>query len=251
VYNIPLRSLYSKDLDNMFMAGRNASCSHVAFTSTRVMATCAVMGQAAGTAAALCARHEISPRELYQDKAKLKELQQTLLRDDQTIKHRKNEDPADLVSRATVTASGHTSPSKPENVQTGFVRDMEDTHEHRWVAPMGAEGAWLELRWEQPQRIREVQLTFDSGFHRELTLTSSDGHNEHMIRAPQPETVRDYRLLVSGEEGSWKEVAAMQGNHQRLCRHTFEPVETTSLRIQIDATNGLNEARLYELRCYS
>ena len=38
VYNIPLRSLYSKDVSNLMMAGRNASCSHVAFTSTRVMA---------------------------------------------------------------------------------------------------------------------------------------------------------------------------------------------------------------------
>ena len=96
VYNIPLRSLYSKDVANLFMAGRNASCSHVAFTSTRVMATCAVMGQAAGTAAALCAAHDITPRQLYEDKSRLAELQQTLLRDDQTIKGLRNEDPADL-----------------------------------------------------------------------------------------------------------------------------------------------------------
>ena len=55
-YNIPLRSLYSKNVPNLLMAGRNISCSHVAFTSTRVMATCAVIGQAAGTAAALARR---------------------------------------------------------------------------------------------------------------------------------------------------------------------------------------------------
>ena len=53
------------------MAGRNASCSHVAFTSTRVMATCAVMGQAAGTAAALCVQHGLTPRQLYRDKSTL------------------------------------------------------------------------------------------------------------------------------------------------------------------------------------
>ena len=50
-YNIPLRSLYSRNIRNLLMAGRNISASHVAFTSTRVMATCAVVGQAAGTAA--------------------------------------------------------------------------------------------------------------------------------------------------------------------------------------------------------
>ncbi|MFN0108392.1 MAG: FAD-dependent oxidoreductase, partial [Blastocatellia bacterium] len=90
VYNIPLRSLYSKNIRNLFMAGRNISATHTAFSSTRVMGTCAVEGQAAGTAAALCIKHNLLPRGLYENKAKLKELQQTLLRDDQSIKGLKN-----------------------------------------------------------------------------------------------------------------------------------------------------------------
>ncbi len=122
VYNIPLRSLYSKDVSNLFMAGRNASCSHVAFTSTRVMATCAVMGQAAGTAAALCARHDVTPRQFYKDKARLKELQQTLLRDDQTIKGLKNEDPADL------------APSGERHRLVG-VQGLEARERPRWLRP--------------------------------------------------------------------------------------------------------------------
>ena len=151
VYNIPLRSLYSKDLANLFIAGRNASCSHVAFTSTRVMATCAVMGQAAGTAAALCTRHGITPRQLAGDDRRVFELQQTLLRDDQTIKGVRNEDPADLARLASVTASGVYQTSKPENVINGFVRDMEGEMNNRWIAPMSADGAWIELAWDEPQ----------------------------------------------------------------------------------------------------
>jgi len=54
VYDIPLRSLYSRNISNLMMAGRNISASYVAFTSARVMATCAVEGQAVGTAAAQC-----------------------------------------------------------------------------------------------------------------------------------------------------------------------------------------------------
>src|SRR5690606_2889742 len=76
VYNIPLRSLYSRNITNLMMAGRNISATHVAFCSTRVMATCSVMGQAAGTAAALCALEKMTPRELYENKPKLHELQQ-------------------------------------------------------------------------------------------------------------------------------------------------------------------------------
>ena len=250
VYNIPLRALYSKDWPNLFMAGRNASCSHVAFTSTRVMATCAGMGQAVGTAAALCARYNLTPRQLYQNKGRLGELQQTLLRADQTIKHLKNNDPHDLARNAQVNASASYQSSKPDNVIDGYVRNMEGELTHRWLAPIGKSGAWIELEWEEPQRIKHVQLTFDTGFHRELTLTSSDRHNDNMIRAPQPETVRDYRIVVSTPSGDTVEVANVTGNHQRLRRHDFKALDAQAVRIEITATNGSDTARIYEIRCY-
>ena len=94
-----MRSLYSKNVDNLMLAGRNISASHVAFTSTRVMATCSSIGQAVGTAAALCKRYGILPRQLAQQSKRVTELQQTLLRDDQTVRGRRNEDPADLARR--------------------------------------------------------------------------------------------------------------------------------------------------------
>lgn len=52
-YGIPYRCLYSQNVENLFFAGRNVSVTHMALSSTRVMGTCAVMGQAVGTAAAL------------------------------------------------------------------------------------------------------------------------------------------------------------------------------------------------------
>jgi hypothetical protein len=250
VYNIPLRSLYSKDIPNLMMAGRNASCSHVAFTSTRVMATCAVMGQAAGTAAALCVRDGITPRQLYQDDRRLTAFQQTLLRDDQTIKDLRNEDPSDLARKATVTASASTQDSRPEHIIDGYVRDAVGEMAHRWAAPMAVGKPWIELSWSDPQSIRHVQITFDSGFHRELTLTSSDSHNAQMIRAPQPETVRDYAIKVRTYDGQDVEVARVSGNHQRLRRHDFAPLMARSVRLEIEATNGSDQARVYEVRCY-
>ena len=56
VYAIPYRCLYSENIENLFLAGRAISVSHIAFGSTRVMGTCAVVGQAVGTAAALAMR---------------------------------------------------------------------------------------------------------------------------------------------------------------------------------------------------
>lgn len=100
IYHIPYRSLYSVNTANLLLAGRDISASHVAFGSTRVMATCATIGQAAGTAAALCAAAGISPREL-----EVPALQRVLLREDASVIGLASDDPADLALGATVTAS--------------------------------------------------------------------------------------------------------------------------------------------------
>jgi hypothetical protein len=83
IYNIPMRSLYAKDIDNLMLAGRNISASHIALGSTRVMATCGAMGQAVATAAKYCIDKELSPREVT--RLYSKELQRTLVEDDQSI----------------------------------------------------------------------------------------------------------------------------------------------------------------------
>ena len=64
LYFIPFRCLYSKDIDNLMMAGRCFSCSHIGLSGPRVMNTCGQMGIATGYAAALCKRYEVNPREL-------------------------------------------------------------------------------------------------------------------------------------------------------------------------------------------
>lgn len=246
VYGIPLRSLYSRNIANLMMAGRNISATHAAFTSTRVMATCACVGQAVGTAAALCLRDNLTPRELARDAGRVKRLQQILLRDDQTLRNIRNEDEQDLARRASVIASSEESHAPASNVIDGWVRDIPGKEIHQWQGRMQDGGAWIELRWPQPVRISEVQITFDTGFQRELTLTSSESANKGIIRAPQPETVRDYVL-----EAAWKELARVSGNYQRLRRHRFQPVETDRLRLRVTATNGSDLARVFEIRCYA
>jgi hypothetical protein len=249
VYNIPLRSLYSKNIRNLFMAGRNISATHTAFSSTRVMATCAVEGQAIGTAAAACIKHNLLPRGLYEDKTKLKALQQTLLRDDQSIKGVKNEDPLDLARQAKVTASGEDANCQAANVINGWTRIVPN-YENQWAAPLGNDGAWIELAWDKPQKLSQVQLVFDSGFVRELTLTANDTANATIIRAPQPETVKKYVLQYQAEDGQWKELASVDRNHQRLRRHNFAPVAAKRIRVHVKETNGDKLAKIFEVRCY-
>jgi hypothetical protein len=75
-YFIPYRSLYSKNIKNLFMAGRCFSCSHVGLGGPRVMRTTGQMGAAVGYAASICMKHEASPREVYEKH--LDELMQTV-----------------------------------------------------------------------------------------------------------------------------------------------------------------------------
>ncbi len=69
-YIIPYRSLYSENIKNLFMAGRNFSCSHLGLGGPRVMRTTGQMGAAVGLAASLCKKHKETPRDIYQSHLK-------------------------------------------------------------------------------------------------------------------------------------------------------------------------------------
>lgn len=102
IYQIPYRSGYSYNVENLFFAGRIISTSHVAFGTTRVMATLCTLGQAVGAAVYLCKKHQLTPRGIY--KQKIKDLQQLLLKEDQYVVGIKNND-EDKLREATITAS--------------------------------------------------------------------------------------------------------------------------------------------------
>jgi hypothetical protein len=65
-YAVPYRCLYSRNIENLFMAGRDISVTHVALGTVRVMRTTGMMGEVVGMAASLCKKHNASPRGIYQ-----------------------------------------------------------------------------------------------------------------------------------------------------------------------------------------
>lgn len=140
--SIPWRCLYSRNVPNLMFAGRNISASHIACGTTRVMATCAVMGQAVGTGAFLCHKYGVLPREL--GRKHMGELQQQLLRDDCYIPGIRNDDPDDLARTGQVTASSEQSLSCPE---PNFEYDLKFAHAAFLpLSEARLETAWLPLR---------------------------------------------------------------------------------------------------------
>jgi hypothetical protein len=258
LYAIPFRMLYSRNVENLLMAGRDASATHMAHGSTRVMATCAVMGQAAGTAAALCVRKGRSPRELAGNH--LAELQLALIRDDCYLPGVALPDPDDLAPKAEVTASSQASPDLgPESLVNGVDRPIEETP-NAWEAAADQEGhAWVSLEWPEPVEIAEVRLTFDTDLSKVLTLTHDPGFNERTTQGVPETCVRSY-IVGAIRSGSpawgahdgelWEILAQARDNHQRHRIHRFRPIRTNKLRVLVRRTRGGKAARVYGVRVH-
>ena len=154
MYGIPLRSCYSRNLDNLLLAGRLISATHLAHSSTRLMRTGGAIGQAVGLAAAMCCAHGLTPRRLYEER--LDELQRRLLRGDGTILCRAVDDPEDLARSATVFASSEARFNEQEVGR---------------LVPLVAQAG--NLLWDWPQRLEQVQvyLKNDTDEAQEMKLT--------------------------------------------------------------------------------
>jgi len=248
-YSIPLRSLYAKGFKNLFMAGRNVSVSHVALSSTRVMATCALMGQAVGTAMSYCRKNGVSPQTLSNDKKHMAALQQILLRQDQGILNIENNDQNDLARTSRVKASSEAEGGTAISIIDGVNRDVNDGKVHQWRADMSNGEAWIELSWKNPVKLDTIQLIFDTGLHRTLRLSGEDRVYKMQERHAQPETVADYSIEARSRKKSIV-LATVRDNYLRRVEHTFAAVEADSIRITVQRTNGDKLARICEVRCY-
>lgn len=238
VCEIPYRCLYSKNIDNLMMAGRNVSVTHYALGTVRVQGQTSVMGQAAGTAAALAIHHGTSPRGVYQKH--IRQLQQTLLKNDQFIPKVGNADAEDLARRAVVSASSAAADAAVQNVVNGIARPWPD-QSNIWRSAEGeALPQWIELTLEKPMKISMVQCAFDTELNTPLAKQ----------RGSCPDgCVRDYRIEV-WVSNAWKTVAKEQMNFQRFRRHTFEPVVTDKVRLVAEKVQGGGSACIHEIRIY-
>ena len=139
LYGIPFRACYSRNLDNLLLAGRLLSATHLAHSSTRLMRTGGAIGQAVGLAAALCFRYDLTPRQLHDQRRD--ELQQKLLRRDATILCRAIDGHDDLVRKVQITASSESR--------------FDDQHLDRLVPLVAPAG---NLLWDWPSRLERVEL---------------------------------------------------------------------------------------------
>lgn len=244
-YTIPYRCFYSKQVPNLMMAGRDISTTKMAFGSTRVMGTCAVGGQAVGTAAAIAIARGCTPAEVggYMD-----ELQQTLLKDDCYIPGFANHDPADLCRSAKVTATSFKEGCEPENVINGVARRV-GKNENAWESK-DLDHAAVTLELAEAADVKQLRITFDPNLTREIMPSMTRNVRDRQVKGMPHELVRDYRVeaLLEGSVVWSKEIS---DNYQRLNVHDLEePVKCDTIRITVLSTHGIDTARIYEVRAY-
>lgn len=245
-YTIPYRCFCSKDVKNLMMAGRDISASKLAFGSTRVMGTCAVGGQAAGTAAAMAVQHGVIPRAMSEH---MEELQQTLLMQDCYIPGFANCDPDDLARGARVTASSERPGCEAVNVINGVARRVGDS-ENCWESkPLSEEPAWIRLDIERA-RVEQIRLTFDPNLSREIMPSITATVRNRQCKGMPDELVKDYTVtLKNGGDVVFER--KVEGNYQRLNVIDLpEAVEADSLTVAVAATHDYPAARIFEVRMY-
>lgn len=246
-YAIPYRCFYSKNVPNLMMAGRDISVSKLAMASTRVMGTCAIGGQAVGTAAGMAALLGITPRQLGQQY--MPQLRQTLLKEDCYIPGARNEDPLDMARTANITASGHIGGYEPENVVSGVTRGLGDAS-HAWHAPLTGQDAWLSLGFDSPKSISQVRLTFDPDLNIEIMISQTKRRLDGMVKGMPPALVKDFTLrLLKGDETVFTQTVT--DNCRRLAVLDMPAsLEADRVLVEIHATYGDAVAKVFEVRIY-
>ncbi|MBQ9355124.1 MAG: FAD-dependent oxidoreductase [Clostridia bacterium] len=245
-YDIPYRSYCVKDFKNLFVGGRCMGASKLAMSSTRVMGTCALGGQAVGTAAAmLCKDNADDIRNVD-----IKLLQQNLLKDDCYLPDVINLDAADLAKNAVITASSEEDGYSATNLINGTTRKIGD-ETNAWHSKPLVDNTPenLLIRLEKPSIVSTIQLVFDSDFNTEKKITlSSTRQNQQKMGVPT-ELVRDFKveLIKDGKTVCTRDI---KENFQRLVKIKFEKTQCDTVRIDFLNTWGDPCIKVFELRIY-
>jgi len=215
-YGIPYRTLYSVNVSNLFFAGRNISVTHAAMSSTRVMATCALLGEAVGTAANIAREFSLSPHGVYEEKIHL--LQQRLMENGCFLPHFRR-DIAEVCRNASLTCETE-APANLDNLRNGIDRNNHtySSEDQRVSLPLGQAVTYT---FDTPVSLANVHLQFDTDLDRDTLpgdaidrqRTMKSNRTEDYVTVCMPKTlVKGYRLTAVTDNGSTVTLAETDRN---------------------------------------
>ncbi|MBR2961770.1 MAG: FAD-dependent oxidoreductase [Alistipes sp.] len=231
-FGIPFGVLYSVNVPNLMFAGRDISATHMGLSATRVMATCALLGQAAGTGVAVAIEKGVMPAEVH---AKHIAQVQTMLEDDDCLLPYRWRKVSDLTASATMSKD-------IEILRNGIDRTWEKKDNGVWVAP-GEES--IVYKWEKPVTISGARLIFDSQLKvRSKRMRKLEATTE---RVKMPDVMAKKFRIEAFDGKEWKCVFEEKDkdNYLRLRKVSFAPVKATQLRVVVTETWGAEKAHIF------
>ncbi len=207
-YPVPYRCFYSRNIENLFMAGRNISVTHEALGTTRVMKTCGMMGEVVGRAASICILHECNPRDVYD-----RYLQELIDLINLPGKARRKTvyDPVEIPDDA-MTLAGPTGPAlglEPKKMDGTVIDDVDAEKTGNWVSGTGLKGfvgngylystdskASIRFNFEAPKSgTYEIRLAYlaheNRGKHVAVTVQVNDQPQMVKVDMTRPPTLKD------------------------------------------------------------
>lgn len=231
---VPYRCLYSRNIGNLFMAGRDISVTHEALGTVRVMRTGGCMGEVVGMAASLCKKHDTQPRGVYQHHlAELKSLMtKGVGKPVAPLKPLANVGP-DIGAEADLEVSGTRNPkATPPGLITDGLCDWRDNGA-RWLSHEKTPN-WIIFKWNEPKAIAAVRIL--SGY-----LSGN--------KVSDP--IQDF-VVQSFSDGQWRDIpgTATANNTKTDWHCRFLPVSTQQIRIYITKTQ-IDISRIWEVDIYA
>lgn len=223
-YGIPLRCLYSRNIENLMFAGRNISATHIGFATTRVMGTVGVIGQAVGTAASVALKYHMTPRQVCREK--IEEIQDTLLEDDCFLPHHRRR-------------IWETSLSARLSCDYGDCSVLHNGMERRiWGNDNGYFGRInqaVTYTFDAPTHLTRFRLVMDSDLDREYVEGNPDALNiSTVLMRPMSYNrtsfgfpkcmIKSYRIEAMDENGQWRSIYEESDNYQRFIRREIDVV---------------------------
>ena len=228
-YYIPFRSLYSANIENLMMAGRCFSCSHIGLGGPRVMNTCGQMGIATGYAASLCKKYNTNPRGVYTNYIEeLKDLVAAAV----DIDWLDNIGPNAALS-AEVTVSSYYDPDTypAENINDGLFDTTDNSL--RWLSSADSIPDYIEFTWPEPQYISASRII--SGWY----------NNDSVV-----DPITDFTLQYHDDQ-LWCDIpeAVVAYNARSEWASKFPPVRTDRIRLVVSKTPD-DISRIWEIEFY-
>ena len=233
-YEIPFSSLYSININNLLFAGRNISTTHMALSSTRVMGTCGVMGQAVGTAAAICIKENVLPADI--SKSYISTLQQRLAEQDQLIPNYKRE-----ISSLLQTAHFDLPENQINLLKNGLERD-----ENGIVNSIDVKiNQSIEISWPVPQKVKNLRLIFDSNFKDKKHIPCMY-LNQLETKGPYEHLSKNFTIKALNNNDQWENIIDVKNNYKRYVDIPIEK-NTIALQLNITETWGSDIAKIFTI----